>query len=357
MVVVPGLGTAGCWPGGLAFRELRVYLQWQHTRRASPTRDAHFGGFFCVSRAARRMNYSKPPLTLDEQGDLLIARGMTGDRDLMIERLGTVNYYRLSGYWHPFRNHPGESFWSGTSFDAVWDRYEFDRGLRLVVMDAVERIEVAVRTQLAYQHAHRWHDPFAYAQNPAALPGLSTNQRGRLLETIREETENSRETFVKHFRTKYGECHDFMPVWMASEIMTFGSILTFYRGAATETRRAVAALLDVHDTVVESWLLALNTIRNICAHHARLWNRELGIKPKIPERKREWHEPVEVANERVFGILTICRYCLARIAPRDRWADRLRVLLAEHPKVPRIAMGFPAEWVNSAIWEESDDEV
>lgn len=301
------------------------------------------------------MIYAKPPLTLDEQADLLLHRGMAGDRSVLVERLRTVNYYRLSGYWYPFRQLPGDSFRPGTTFDAVWDRYVLDRKLRLVVMDAIERIEVAVRTLLAYHHAHRSQSPFAYADDPAALPGLPPDQRQRFLDSLREETRSSSETFVKHFRTKYGTDHSFMPIWMATEIMTFGCLLTFYRGATSDVRRAVAAELGIHDTVLESWLLTFNTARNICAHHARLWNRQLGIKPKIPERNPEWHHPVEVPNERIFGILTISRYCLARLAPEDHWPDRLRALLAEHPQVPGRSMGFPPNWQTCPIWKESTD--
>lgn len=114
------------------------------------------------------MRYAKPPRTLEEQADLLLSRGMKGDRAAMIARLAVVNYYRLSGYWHPFRNPGADTFRPNTTFDSVWQRYAFDRRLRLLVMDAIERIEVAVRTRLAYCLAHQSGDPFAYATNPAA---------------------------------------------------------------------------------------------------------------------------------------------------------------------------------------------
>ena len=75
--------------------------------------------------------------------------------------------------------------------------------------------------------------------------------------------------------------------------------------------------------MLKSWLLALNTVRNICAHHSRLWNRELGTKPKIPAKDMAW-QVVLVKNDRIFGILTICKFCLDRIAPQSGWPDRLR---------------------------------
>ena len=112
------------------------------------------------------MKYTKPPLTFEQQADLLLSRGMQGDRSVMIDRLGAVNYYRLSGYWHIFRTGTSHQFRPNTTFDFVWQPYIFDRRLRLLVMDAIERIEVTVRTQLAYHHSHLARSPFGYADDP-----------------------------------------------------------------------------------------------------------------------------------------------------------------------------------------------
>jgi abortive infection bacteriophage resistance protein len=296
------------------------------------------------------MKYAKPPLTLEQQADLRLSRGMEGDRAMMIDRLAVVNYYRLSGYWHPFRKLGDDTFKPNTTFEKVWQRYAFDRHLRLLVIDVIERIEIAVRAQLAYELAHRAGDPFAYATDPAVLPGLSPDERTRFLTELAEETARSKETFAEHFRTKYGDQHLCMPIWMAAEIMTLGRNLTLYRGSHPDVRKAVAARFAVHDVVLKSWLLALNTVRNICAHHGRLWNRELGTKPKIPAKDEAWHTPIAVGNDRIFGILTICRHCLHRIAPQSHWPDRWRDLLAAYPFIPRGSMGIPKDWQQCPIW-------
>lgn len=97
------------------------------------------------------MEYTKPFLTFEEQADLLMKdRGMVADRDDLIRHLQDVGYYRLSGYWHIHKKHGSDEFWEGTTFKRVWDMYVFDRQFRLVVLDAVERVEVYMRTQLAY---------------------------------------------------------------------------------------------------------------------------------------------------------------------------------------------------------------
>jgi len=301
------------------------------------------------------VRYVKPPLCLDDQVELLVRRGMQGDRNLMRERLAVVNYYRLSGYWYHLRM-PDNTFRSGTRFDTVWEHYSFDRALRLLVMDAVERIEVAVRTQLAYHHSRAFDDPFAYADNAASLPGLNAAKRADFLGTLSDEMHRSRETFVEHFRAKYGDTHRYLPIWMATEVMSFGSVLRFYRGAPRQVQDEIANFFSMPEVVLDSWLLTLNTIRNICAHHGRLWNRSVA-KPKMPIQKSypDWHHPVAIKGERIFGVLTICNYCLSRIAPQSRWSGRLRELLASYPRLPIRNMGFPDNWLDSPLWNGALD--
>lgn len=209
---------------------------------------------------------------------------------------------------------------------------------------------MVVRTQLALHHALN-HGPFAYVANPASLPNLDSNRYKAFIKHIKSETSRSHETFVKHFQTKYGNCHKHLPIWMAAEIMSFGCMLTFFRGSHPDIRKSIAKLFDVHDVVLESWLLTLNTIRNFCAHHSRLWNRVLGIKPKIPDKAEKWHKPVPVTNDRIFSVLTICKYCLDRIAPQSRWSERVRTLLSKMPDIPLESMGFPENWEQSPIWK------
>ena len=299
------------------------------------------------------MKYPKQPLTFDKQVNLLLSRGLLGDPILMCERLSSVNYYRLSGYLYPYRIPGSENYQAGTQFKTVWDQYAFDRRLRLLVMDAIERIEIAVRTQLAYHHAGIYKDPFAYANLPISLPSLKTSDHIKFLASIREETERcKKDLFVSHFRTKYGDEHADLPIWMAVEIMSFGTMQLFYRGASHQVKQNVASHFGMPDKVFDTWLHTLSVIRNICAHHGRLWNKVLGIKPFIPLQKDypDWHTPFQIPNSRIFGVLTICRYCLSRIAPQSRWPSCVTQLLADFPDVPVAQMGFPENWQQSPLW-------
>jgi abortive infection bacteriophage resistance protein len=297
------------------------------------------------------MKFTKPALTLDQQVALLISRGMDGDPKRMRRRLAAVNYYRLSAYWFTFRAENGQ-FHPGTNFETVWERYAFDRELRLLVLDALERIEVAVRARLTYEHTAQG-DPFTYVSDPEALFARDAKKREDFLNRLRDDLDRSHEPFVKHFQGRYGEAHAWPPVWVTAEVLSFGGILSFFRGSPRAIQRAVADHFGVADAVFESWLLSLNVVRNICAHHGRLWNRDLGLAPKIPrpDRSPEWHEPVKIANDRAFAVLTILTHCLHRIAPGSGWARRFAELLVKHPTIPITQMGIPANWQDCPVWK------
>ena len=302
------------------------------------------------------MPYTKPAKTLEEQADLLLSRGMIADRDLLIQRLESVNYYRLSGYWYPFRiNHQNfryDYFERDTHFDTIWKIYVFDRQLRVLVMDAIERIEVAVRTKLAYHHGLDYGS-FAYMHDPKSVPNLGKTDHPRFICTVVGETVRSKDTFVNHFKEKYGTDHLVLPIWMGTEIMSFGTVRTFLRGVPDNINAEVASLFGMPRTIFNSWFLTLSTVRNICAHHGRLWNREIGTKPLLPREKHYpgWHILDSKNQGKVFAVLTICNHCLKCIAPQSKWVERMHALLAKYPEIPRGNMGFPPNWETSPFWK------
>ncbi|MBT3192985.1 MAG: Abi family protein [Verrucomicrobia bacterium] len=299
------------------------------------------------------MKYLKPALTFPDQADLLLSRGLAADRDTLIERLEAVNYYRLSAYWYTFRdaNATDERLLPGTTLGTVWRRYTFDRQLRLLVMDAIERVEIAMRTQLVNRHTMA-HGPFGHIDR-ANLPGMNAYVHQKFMDKIRQESDRSREDFVKHYVAKYTSETD-LPLWVACELMTFGGMLTLFRHVQKPIKRDIAKEYGVADKVLESWLLTLNFVRNTCAHHARLWNRGMGNKqPAIPRAHKhpDWHQPVAVTADRMFGVLTVLYYLLKQAAPQSAWKERFKKLLTDYPDIPIRFMGFPDNWEESPLWD------
>jgi abortive infection bacteriophage resistance protein len=295
------------------------------------------------------MKYDKPPLTFNAQADLLISRGLVADQDQLVDKLRAVNYYRLSGYLYPYLN-PNGIFKEGTTLKDVWRRYTFDRQLRLLVLDAIERVEVSIRTSLVYHHCHAF-GAFGYLKG-TSLPNLEKNSFLILQSKLRNSVEQSKAVFVIHFKQKYGDMHSELPLWILAELMSFGMMFTLFRGVEKQIKRNIANDYGIAFGVLESWLYSLNAIRNICAHHGRLWNRVLGIKPMVPAKDRKWHSPVQVANDRMFCILTLLKYMLGYVAPDSKWDQRLIRLFNEYEDIPKRPMGFSENWKDCPIWAE-----
>lgn len=302
------------------------------------------------------MNYPKQPLTFEEQAEHLLKRGLIADKALLIKRLSSVSYYRLSGYLHPFRQTDSDNYQPDTRLEVIWDRYSFDRRLRVLFLDAIERVEVAIRTQLTYHFSHA-HGAFGHCDE-RNFPNLKIADYIDWRESLLIETNRSKEAFKKHFFKKYGDTHQNLPAWMASELMSMGSLLTLLKGANNHIAGNVAAHFEMADELLLSWLRSLYAARNICAHHSRLWNRVLGYAPSLPQKNKypTWHLTDDsgkriLANDRVGILLMICNNFLKQISPTSRWRERVEQLFAEYPEIPARDMGLPQDWNNHPLWK------
>jgi abortive infection bacteriophage resistance protein len=129
------------------------------------------------------LKFIKPAKSFDEQLELLISRGMqVRDREKALNHLSHINYYRLEAYWLPYEvSRATHQFADNTDLNTILSHYLFDREFRLLLLDAIERIEVSFRTQWAYHISHSY-GPHGYLENSR---GLRKNER-RLLSDISE---------------------------------------------------------------------------------------------------------------------------------------------------------------------------
>jgi len=300
--------------------------------------------------ASLRRTFTKPATTHAEQVAQLQQRGMIIDDPAEAEfYLQHINYYRLGAYWLPFEaDHATRSFRPGTRFADVLDLYVFDRELRLLVLDAIERVEVSARSQWAYQLAHR-HGPHAHLDVTLAVVARHWQTN---LDKLAGEVDRSDEAFIKHLRTTYTET--LPPVWAVCEVMSLGLLSRWYNNLRPmPTRRAIAATYGVDERVLESWLRHLSLVRNTCAHHSRLWNREFTITPLLPRNK-----PAGLAaqfqphSRKLYNALVILLHCMDMIAPQHHWRTRLKELIARHG-VTVGAMEFPSNWLQLPIWQDT----
>ena len=311
------------------------------------------------------MKYTKKALSFKDQAQLLISRGMIVSNPVELEEyLKQVNYYRLSGYWYNFKiidsKTRSECFKPGTTFELIREHYDFDSELRLLLMDALEKIEVSIlRTKFVEAHT-KLYGPFGYTHyrnyNPQ-FPKVNLEEPDRpnfqkLMNNIKNDEERSYQEFITRYRHKYN-LEEYLPLWMVVELMSFGQLVTLYRNQHLTFKRTIASQFDLSSPVMDSWLLTLNTVRNDCAHHNRLWNRPLPNRPKIPDRKSDirWHFPNAVKNDQIYIVLTVIQYLLAFINPANTWKNSIANLLNAYPNIPRRFMGIPNNWQDSPLWK------
>lgn len=299
------------------------------------------------------MKFDKQPKTADEQIDLLIGRGMTiRDRRVAAHFLLHLNYYRLTGYWLPLEEtHEPHKFKAGTTFEQVINLYIFDRQFRLLLLDAIERIEVSVRTQWAY---HISHDggPHAYLE---ASHSSSHRKLSKQTSMLAAEIERSQEAFIIHLRTKYTD-PDMPPAWAACEVLSLGQLSRWYELLRpTSLRNKIAKSYALDQQVLESLLHHLTYIRNLCAHHSRVWNRELTIVPppvrSKPKVLADSNDTVAGSSpRRIYNTCCFVAHLMNEVAPGHQWRESLYDLVDRH-SIDTASMGFPANWKSRPLWK------
>ena len=291
---------------------------------------------------------SGPPVSINDQIERLIQRGLEiQDAQRAFRFLSNVSYYRLQGYLRPFLDHTGythpKPFLAGSSFESVVKRYEFDSGLRNLLLEAFNRIEVSIRTQWTY-HLSFTHSggQFSHLDPTFFYSGHSQN------------LEEMRQWYQRHGKASH--LYDFAdcPTWALAEVMTLGQLSRWYGDSIKQVRRAVANHYQLHESILRSLLRHLSLARNICAHHERFWDRNFITKLRIPTRMGQHKRPGSFFNTtgtgKPYNTLVMTAYLNMIIAGNSEWSGRLVSLMDSHSEIPEHEMGFVPGWRDLAIW-------
>ena len=295
-------------------------------------------------------HYSKPWLSVEDQVQLLETRGLKlGDRKEAIQFLRHVNYYRFSGYCLAFQK--VSSAFENVQFIEIQNAYKFDVALRDVLTEALEVIEIDVRANLALIFGQRYG---AYGHTVRAN-FRTTFKFEEWTSKIHEEADRSKELFVTHFRNQYAGFPN-LPCWVVTEIMSFGSLSQMYEGSLDQCQTPIASRYSMQKGDLESALHHLSYVRNVCAHHCRLWDRQWNISPKLPHNQY-WLPPLVPRRDRLFVtillIYRILKRCPLQTGFAIEWRRRINDLLRTPPSAPNALsrMGMPADWFNHPYWK------
>ncbi len=288
------------------------------------------------------ISYIKPHLTYQEQLELLKSRGLiVKDEQFAIIKLQHISYYRLSAYFLPFQS-TKDKFDEGITFETIIELYHFDKELRILTFSAIEKIEIFLRTSVAYNFSKN-HTPLGYTDSENFC--CDEKDFEWLMRDITKETRRSKETFVKHFRDSYTD--EDLPVWMVVEIISFGTLSKLYTMLCAQTEKEILNEINLPSVVFKNWLHVLSYVRNLSAHHSRLWNRQFVIKAKIPKHKKEFNG---ISNDKYHTFAVIVHYILKAINDTFEFKTELNNLLDKYPQVDRKAMGFVDGWEELEVW-------
>lgn len=287
--------------------------------------------------------YNKPPLFAPE---LLIRLSLRGLHIRNFQKakkyLNTIGYYRLSAYFSPFQvSH--DIFSPGVSFDNILSLYIFDRKLRLLFLDPIQRIEIAVRAFMSNYMSLKYG---AYWYLESSLFSNQSFHHNFVSEIYKNagKTNPHNQAFCKHYFNKYGD-NIVPPSWMVIEVLTMGNWSKLFAHLCHKDQRDIASYFNFSPKEFGNWLKHVTLIRNSLAHHMRFWNAEFPFSPNLT-KYITLAGPARGAYSKFVVVLAL----LKTIVNKSKWNIRLKEHIRSCPLDVVQHMSFPVDWDKFPYW-------
>ena len=294
--------------------------------------------------------FNKTNRTADDLIVVLKRKGLSiADEAKSINYIRNIGYYRLKAYFYPLYQEPKHKhmFKVDATFDKVMNMYRFDRKLRLLLFNEIEKIEVAFRSIIVNTVNEELGDVFwmtekKYFKNESHFYSS--------LNLIQSEYEKSKEEFIIHFKNKYSD--PYPPSWMIAEILPLGNLCHIFMNLRSlKVKKRIAKYFGLQEPVFSSWMLVLGNLRNMCCHHSRTWNRELAINTANPNKvSYPWIDINKTNPKRIYYRISMIQYLLFTISPNNNFKDKLKRLTGKYPTIDITAIGFPTDWEDEPLW-------
>jgi len=298
-----------------------------------------------------KIDYAKPYIVPQDLIPLLKSRGLLiANEKEAIDYLTNISYFRLSAYFYPLLKEPKTDhlYKEGATFEKALVMYRFDRKLRFLLFNEMEKIEVAIRSAMSNWISEGLNDVFWMTDSKHFNSSKVFNKR---LATIQAELERTNEDFIAHFQNKY--TNPYPPVWMISEIVPFGTLCGIFNNLKSKSiQKKVANHFGLSAPVFSSWIVSLVSLRNLCGHHNRTWNKE---NPLVPAPLKSplfpWIDESTTDPRRIYFRICIIKHLLFSVSPNNTFSQKLRALLSEYLTIDINAMGFPRDWESEPLWK------
>ena len=304
--------------------------------------------------------YNKKPLTIEQQISKLENRGLGfNDKALAANFLSNISYYRLRAYTYPFQDNTDPDndhcfIRKNVFFKDIIDLYCFDRRLRSLVFNALEKIEVAARTKIIYTYSIATNDSHWYI-DPDHFEDEDDYED--LEDEMANDIDRSNEDFIKHYDNKYDE-PEFPPSWMGLEVVSFGLLSKLYELLKkSDSKKEIAYQFGLCDIkIMENWFHAFANLRNCCAHHSRIWNRRFMVHIKMPYNTKQSFMDRDtirgIKQNKLFALLSAIKYISDIISPDNSFKQNLIQLINDGGNLLNLKdMGFPDNWKYLSVWK------
>ena len=298
------------------------------------------------------MTVNKKSRTIEEQIELLKSRGMLiKDEQSATFYLNHISYFRLKAYWWDMQaDREKHIFAPGSCFEDVIARYHFDRQLRLILFDAIEFIEIALRTKLIY-HFSQAYGGLWYLDDSLVIDKKKHNEN---VADLQSEFARNGEHFAKDFRTKHP--NENPDAWIIFEVATFSTLSKIYSNLKAELPQKSLVTHEFGLNSVgelSSWLAAISYLRNVIAHHSRMFGRDILKRPVLPKKpRRQWLQSAvtPVQEKKPFVAISTMVYLCNAINPNNEIKNKLIKLFNNNPTIPIYKLGFFNNWQNEPLW-------
>ena len=295
-------------------------------------------------------SYNKPYKTARDLAQLLQTRGLTiNDLNRAENYIRHIGYYRLSAYMYPHLEDPKERhiYKNKKTFQNILDLYKFDKKLRLLIFNEIEKIEIAVRSSIVNNASEYFNDPYWITNSKYFI---YPDKFAKTISLIDKELKHSKEDFILHFKAKYS--NSYPPAWILAEILPLGILMNvFYNIKDKKLKKRVAKEFGLQVKPFESWTTIITLTRNSCCHHSRVWNKQNTMVAMEPNHITKPWIKLPTDRLRIYFNLCIIKWFLGDISPNNTLKNKICNLLAEYPCIDISAMGFPADWLTEELWQ------
>jgi abortive infection bacteriophage resistance protein len=298
--------------------------------------------------------FEKRAFTIPEQINQLRERGLIiNPNDEAEHYLSHISYYRLGEYWYVMQEDKVEhKFKPNSKFADVIALYNFDRELRILLFDVIEKLEISLRTKMIYHLSHEfnpwWFQNFDLFKDSRALV--------KTLSNLEQEVARTKDITIKSHFKKHKDDLRFPPAWKSLEQTSFGALSKLYGNLKNPIKSKDTIAKEygaVNHTYLPSWLQSISQIRNHCAHHSRLWNRNLPGAPKLLSKPPfNWISEVPRQHEFLYLYVHLClmKYMLNIVQPKNHFTEKLENLFIKYPNVDPNALGMKPSWQKEPLW-------